>query len=327
MLPRFGAKFEFTEYLADNNPYFGAVVGRVANRIAGARFSLNGKNYELSANRPPNHLHGGNRGFDKVIILNFFLLINLFFFKVIWNSSIQGDKLVLTYLSVDGEEGYPGDVLVTAIYSLSADNKLTLEMKAVATKPTPVNLTNHSYFNLAGEEKLTKEGLYEHLLSINADRYTVTDGNSIPTGELAPVGGTLWDLRIPRQLGDVIPLMSGGGYDHNFCITSNEGLTFVARVVHPQSARTLEVYSNQPGVQFYTSNYFPKDTSNDPPGQLNGKFKIPKTKQTIFFLVVQKPLIGRRGRQYFTHAAFCLETQNFPDAINHVIHFLKIITF
>lgn len=192
-----------------------------------------------------------------------------FFLKVIWNSSVQGKKLVLTYLSPDGEEGYPGAVLITAIYSLSTDSQLTLQMKAVTTKPTPVNLTNHSYFNLAGDSQ-GKDGLYEHLLSVNADRYTVTDSNSIPTGQLAPVGGTLWDLRIPHRLGDVIPLMSGGGYDHNFCVTRNEGLTFVARAVHPSSARTLEVYSNQPGVQFYTANYFPKDTSCDPPGQLNG---------------------------------------------------------
>lgn len=274
-------------YLSKVNPYFGALIGRCANRIAKGHFKINDRHYQLSTNKGENHLHGGIKGFDKVL----------------WKSDLQGNKLVLSYMSQDGEEGYPGEVLVSAFYELTTDNELILEMKATSSKPTPINLTNHTYFNLAGHGA-GAPALYDHLVTINADKYTDTDSNSIPTGELKNVGGTMWDFRISRRLGDSILFIPGGGYDQNMCIhkTCSEDQTFVARVVHPKTGRGLEVYSNQPGVQFYTSNYFPTHEV----WEQEAKKDLKDTE-----------IKGKLGFRYYKHQAFCLETQNYPDAVNH----------
>lgn len=211
--------------------------------------------------------------------------------------------MVLSYKSSDGEEGFPGDIIANVTFELTTDNKFLVDYKATTTKPTYVNLTNHSYFNLAGHNKGAQE-LYKHVVSINADRITEVDKDAIPTGNLLPVAETIFDLQIPRVLGNVIHNVPGeNGYDHNFCINqgSEQENTFVARVYHPVSGRVLEVYSNQPGVQFYTSNFIPED-----PRLYKGNPKDLKT------------LVGKNNNNYYKHGAFCLETQNYPDAINHV---------
>ncbi|CAB3368814.1 Hypothetical predicted protein [Cloeon dipterum] len=260
-------------YLLSTNPYFGAVVGRVANRIKGARFSIKGQQHNVAANRGENHLHGGIKGFDKKI----------------WAANVEGSKVTFSYLSKDGEEGYPGDLLVNATYSLSEDNELVLEMKATCTKPTPVNLTNHAYFNLAGHNEGAKE-IYEHELMLSADSYTPAV-DAIPTGEIVPVKGTPFDLQTPKLLKNAIPETPENGYDNNFCViqkNSDNGLNLVGRALHPKSGRVMEVFTNQPGVQLYTANFVPQDDS----------------------------LPGKGGCFYKKHGAFCLETQNYPNAVN-----------
>ncbi|XP_053971477.1 galactose mutarotase-like isoform X1 [Hylaeus volcanicus] len=264
------------EYSSSTNPYFGATVGRVANRIGKAAFTLNGKKYSLAKNAGENTLHGGFNGWSSKI----------------WNSTIENNSLVLSLISEDGDEGFPGVAAASVSFKLTADGELRIDMKVVVTKPTPINLTNHSYFNLAGHESNATE-LYKHKITLNADRWTVTDTESIPTGEIRSVENTVMDLRNLTTLGDVIDKVPGGGYDYNFCLpteTANEK-QFVARVVHPTSGRYLEVYSNQPGVQFYTANFLPERDG----------------------IGIQ----GKNGTKYFKHGALCLETQNYPDAVNH----------
>ncbi|XP_025834565.1 aldose 1-epimerase [Agrilus planipennis] len=258
-------------YLQPNNRYFGATVGRVANRIGNSTFTLNGNVYQLAANNGPNSLHGGLRGFNKVV----------------WDYYVKGTKVVFSYASSDGEEGYPGNVVTNVTFQLSDENELVIDYKASTTKPTLVNLTNHSYFNLAGNGS-GANGLLEHVVTINADRYTETDGG-IPTGKLIPVANTVFDLQIPRKLKDVINNVPNAlGFDNNFCVYkgTRQSLGFVSRVEHPQSGRVLETYSDQPGVQFYTGNAIPEHT-------------------------------GKGGNKYGKHSAFCLETQIWPDAIHH----------
>ncbi|XP_046382494.1 galactose mutarotase [Ischnura elegans] len=269
------------EYLSKDNPYFGAIVGRVANRIANASFKIGEKEYHLSRNEGNNHIHGGFKGFDKMN----------------WESHVVGGgKLVLSLLSGDGDEGYPGEVLTHATYSLTENNELLLQLQATVTKPTPINLTNHSYFNLAGHDA-GSDGIYEHLVTINADNYTPVDKSLIPTGAIVPVRSTAYDLlKCPGQkLGPMLHcLRKEGGYDINFCVnpSSDDSKAFVARVEHPGSGRILEVFSDAPGVQFYTSNGLPDATAAQP------------------------PLIGKGGAKYWKHGAFCLETQNYPNAVN-----------
>ncbi|XP_063991798.1 galactose mutarotase isoform X2 [Diachasmimorpha longicaudata] len=265
-------------YLQKDNPYFGATVGRVANRIAKGTFQLNGLEINVSKNIPPNTLHGGFKGWNSKI----------------WESTIRGDELVMTLLSEDGDEGFPGAVIATTIFRLKNDGTLSIVMKACDTKATPINLTNHSYFNLAGHATNASE-LYKHSIMLNADRWTVTDTDSIPTGEIRPVADSIMDLRSPKILGDVINKVPGGGYDYNFCIVNgekNRDNKLVAKVIHPPSGRTLEVYANQPGVQLYTANFLPDTNATG--------------------------ISGKEGKSYFKHGAFCLETQNYPDAVNHV---------
>jgi len=281
-------------YLRKDNPYFGAAIGRVANRIGNGVINVHGQKITVSKNHQEKHqLHGGFIGFDKYN----------------WNSYVNGKKVVFSLLSQDGDEGYPGDLITTCTASLDDDNRFTLEFKACCTKPTPVNLTNHSYFNLAGHDTGHKE-IYNHTISINADNITETDHDSIPTGKLLKVAGTPYDLRIPQQLGPAIANLSTFGFDDNFCVmqASEQTVTFIGRAVHEKTGRVLEVYSDQPGVQLYTANYMPDASDEIHP---EGKKKLMSPNKT-------DSIHGKQGALYQKHGAFCLETQKFPDGTNHV---------
>jgi len=261
-----------------SSPYFGAIVGRYGNRIAHGTFTIDGESYHLDTNNGPNALHGGVKGFDKVV----------------WRAeSIKHDSTVgvlLTHTSPDGDQGYPGTVQARVSYALTPDNKLIVSYHATTDKATPINLTQHSYFNLAGAGK---GDILGHVMMINADRYTPVDSTLIPTGELAPVAGTPFDFRTPTAIGARIgqadqQLKNGGGYDHNFVLNRNgDTLSLAARVLEPTTGRVLTVTTTQPGVQFYTGNF------------LDGT------------------ITGKGGHVYQRRYGFCLETQHFPDSPNH----------
>jgi len=260
------------------NPYFGALVGRYANRIGGGKFTLEGKEYQLAQNVGENHLHGGNKGFNDV------------FWDAKQIETNEGQALELSYLSKDGEENYPGNLQVKVIYTLTEKNELKIDYFASTDKTTVINLTHHSFFNLAGEGN---GDVLNHEVLINANAFTVTDKDSIPTGEIRKVEGTPMDFRKAKPIGqdienDYEPLIFGNGFDHNWVLNKEKDeLSFAASAYEPNSGRYMEVWTDQPGMQLYTGNYL--DGSD----------------------------IGKGGKIYERRTAFCFETQHFPDSPNH----------
>ncbi len=263
----------------DGHPYFGAIVGRVGNRIAKGKFTLEGKEYKLATNNGPNHLHGGLKGFDKKV------------WKVAGSGATADQKslfLKLTYHSPDGEEGYPGALDATVTYTVPFDrNAVRIDYLATTDKPTVVNLTNHSYFNLGG---IHGGDILGHQLQLMADKYTPTDDTLIPTGKIEPVAGTPYDFTEPKAIGKDIGETKGdpNGYDLNFVVRPAEkSFRLAAKVTEPRTGRVMEVRTTEPGIQFYTGNF------------LDGTLK------------------GKGGVVYKKNYAFCLETQHFPDSPNH----------
>ena len=260
-----------------NGPHFGSIIGRYANRIANGKFSLDGADYTLPKNNGPNTLHGGVKGFDKVM----------------WSAESQETPkavaLVLRYTSVDEEEGFPGNLHAKVTYTLTDSDQLSIDYEATTDKATPVNLTSHGYFNLAGQGK---GDALAHELTINGDHFTPVDKNLIPTGEFRSVKGTPLDFTKPTPIGARIAVHDeqmelGNGYDHNFVIDRRRaGLELAARVYEPSSGRVMKIYTTEPGVQFYSANFLDGST-------------------------------GKQGRAYKKHDAFCLETEHYPDSPNH----------
>ncbi len=261
--------FDSLQPYLDGHPYFGSIVGRYGNRIAKGKFTLDGVEYTLATNNGPNHLHGGIKGFDKVV------------WAAEERTGNDTASLILRYTSPDGEEGYPGNLSTTVTYSITNHNELVISYEATTDKATPVNLTHHSYFNLGG----TQEDILDHVLTIAAERYVAVDETLIPTGELKEVAGTPMDFTSPHAIGERIAEVPGG-YDHTFVLNNMGKMMKVADALDPQTGRFLEVFTSEPGIQFYSGNF------------LDGS------------------LTGKDGIVYNQHHGFCLETQHFPDAPN-----------
>lgn len=267
------------DYLAANEAYHGALIGRVGNRIASGKFELVDETYTLPLNNGPNHLHGGPKGFHNQV----------------WDvKSVRENSIVLTYFSKDGEMGYPGNLSVEVEYRLTSDNKVLMKYKATTDKSTPVNLTNHAFFNLAGEASGT---INNHLLTINADKYTAVDETLIPLGENVTVEGTPFDFRTAKVIGTDLgmqdsnkQLKNGLGYDHNFALNKgNGGMTLAAVVVEPNSGRKMEVFTEEPGIQFYGGNFMDGGDT------------------------------GKMGKTFDYRESFALETQHYPDSPNQEV--------
>lgn len=263
--------FDNIEQYETENPYFGCITGRVANRIAGGAFTLDGKEYKLAVNNGPNHLHGGIKGFDKVV----------------WNAEEvahpEGEAVRLSYLSKDGEEGYPGNLKVSVTYVLTRDNALRIDYEATTDQATPINLTNHSYFNLAGGTR----DVLDHIMTLHARYYTEPNETLIPTGRILPVVGTPLDFLKPSSLGGRIGRIAIGGYDHNF-VLDNGGRAepgLAAEVYEPVSGRVMELYTSEPAVQVYSAIHL-------------------------------DDVKGKGGAVYNPYYGLCLETQHYPDSIN-----------
>lgn len=259
-------------YETGSNQHFGCTTGRYANRIAEGKFTLDGEQYQLATNIGPNHLHGGSeRALDKMT----------------WDADSIDQGVKFTYTSPDGEENFPGNLSVIVTYKLTDDNALEIHYEATTDKPTIINLTNHSYFNLSGHGS---GSILDHQLWIDADQYTLTDENSIPSGKFAEVEGTPFDFRVKKTIGQDFPAVASthtGGYDHNFVLNGEVGtLRKIAKAFDPTSGRVMTVATDQPGVQLYTGNGLHNQT-------------------------------GKGGRNYPPQSAFCLETQHFPDSPNH----------
>ncbi len=259
--------FDDLQGYLDGHPHFGSTIGRYGNRIAGGKFTLDDTEYTLATNNGPNHLHGGEKGFDKVV----------------WAAeAVEGSAAVkFTYTSADTEEGYPGNLATTVVYTLTDDDELIIDYTATTDKPTHVNLTNHCYWNLAGAGV---GNILDHQLKLGAEQYLPVDETLIPTGELADVEGTVMDFREPTAIGDRIGEVEGGGYDHCYVIKDGgKSMTWAAEVYDPASGRVMRISTTEPGIQFYTGNFL--DGTPDSGG-------------------VDK------------HGAFCLETQHYPDSPN-----------
>jgi len=269
--------FDNLEGYLKNPPFFGAIIGRYGNRIAKGRFTLDGKAYTLAINNKPNHLHGGNKGFDKVV------------WKAESFKKEDNVGVVFVHTSPDGDEGYPGTLSLSVSYTLTPLNEIRVEFGATTDKATPVNLTQHTYFNLAGDGS---RDVLDHVMTIYASRFTPVDSTLIPTGELASVGGTPFDFREPTAIGariaaDDTQIKFGNGYDHNFVLDrTGNGLVAAAHVLEPMTGRVLDILTTEPGMQFYTGNF------------LDGS------------------LVGKSGHVYKQRMGFALETQHYPDSPN-----------
>lgn len=261
-------------YESDDNQYFGCTTGRVCNRIAKGKFTLDGVSYQLATNNGPNHLHGGGpRALSKVL------------WRAERTTNPEGDAIVFSYTSPDGEEGYPGKLDVRVVYTLSHGGELRVEYEATCDRPTPVNLTNHAYWNLAGHGS---ETVLDHELWIDADAITPTDDTLIPTGEIAKVANTPFDFREAKTLRKdlwAVAATPAGGYDHNFVLNGEGVMRAAARLREPRSGRVMHVFTSEPGLQLYSGNFL-------------------------------KGQIGKLGRIYDHRSALCLETQHFPDSVN-----------
>ena len=267
--------FDNLESYLKGHPHFGCTTGRFANRIASGKFTLNGKDFTLAVNNGPNHLHGGIKGIDKRV------------WKAAQVEHAKGQAVRFSYVSSDGEEGYPGNLHIDVTYVLTDRDQLQIDYKATTDKPTPVNLTNHSYFNLTGAGQ---GDILNHELEINASHYTPVDATSIPTGEISAVAGTVMDFTKPSRIGARFNQLTNhpAGYDHNYVLNKSRAgdLTFAAGCYEPASGRVLRVLTTEPGIQLYTANY------------LDGS------------------LTGKGGKVYHKNSAFCLECQHFPDSVN-----------